>query len=146
MTLGFMFRIFQTTMPYALPSPCPARGCRTLTTGGLCDVHRKARHQVVDSRRLSSSQRGYDAAWRKVRAWVLSQPPSGHRRADGVIVGHGPLCVFCAVETGRVTPAKDVDHIDGNSRNNAAENLRACCHACHSRRTAVDQGFARRVS
>ena len=69
-------------------------------------------------RRLSSSQRGYDAAWRKVRAWVLSQPPSGRRRADGVIVGHGPLCVMSWVLEGRTVPATEVDHIDGNSRNN----------------------------
>lgn len=133
-------------MPHALPSPCSARGCRTLTTGGLCETHRKARHQVVDSRRVSSHARGYDSQWRKVRAWVLSQPPSGHRRGDGVIVGHGPLCVFCQVERGRVTPAKDVDHIDGNSRNNEPANLRSLCHKCHSSRTATDQGFARRVS
>lgn len=133
-------------MPHALPSPCPARGCRTLTTGGPCEVHRKARHQLVDSRRQSSSLRGYDAAWRKVRRWVLSQPPSGRRRADGEIVGHGPLCVMAWVLDGRTVPATEVDHIDGNSRNNHPDNLRSLSKSYHSRRTAVDQGFARRMS
>ena len=133
-------------MPQAIPSPCPARGCRTLTTGGLCETHRKARYRDVDNRRQSASLRGYDAAWRKVRAWVLSQPPSGHRRADGQIVGHGPLCVMAWVLEGRTVPATEVDHIDGNSRNNDPANLRSLSKKWHSRRTAVDQGFARRTS
>jgi hypothetical protein len=37
--------------------------------------------------------------------------------------------------------ATDVDHIDGNSRNNSPSNLRALCHKCHSRRTAREQSF-----
>lgn len=46
-------------------------------------------------------------------------------------------------EPRRITPATDVDHIDGNPRNNAPANLRPLCHSCHSRRTATDQSFGR---
>ncbi|WP_291295831.1 HNH endonuclease signature motif containing protein [Elioraea sp.] len=48
-------------------------------------------------------------------------------------------------EAGRVAPARDVDHIDGDARNNARSNLRPLCHSCHSARTARDQSFGRRI-
>lgn len=54
-----------------------------------------------------------------------------------------PLCRMCK-EHGLVTAATEVDHIDGNSRNNDPDNLRSLCKPCHSGRTARDQGFARR--
>ena len=85
------------------------------------------RKQAFDKRRGSSSQRGYDWRWRKLRAVVLAEEP---------------LCRFCG-EQGFVVSAEEVDHIDGNSRNNARDNLRPLCRGCHSARTARDQGFAR---
>ncbi len=42
--------------------------------------------------------------------------------------------------------ATEVDHIDGDSRNNEPANLRCLCHRCHSRRTAKDQAFGRRLA
>ena len=42
-----------------------------------------------------------------------------------------------------IVPAKDVDHIDGNTNNNDASNLRPLCRVCHSTRTARDQSFGR---
>jgi 5-methylcytosine-specific restriction enzyme A len=40
--------------------------------------------------------------------------------------------------------ATDVDHVDGDSENNSQDNLRSLCHACHSRKTATqDGGFGR---
>lgn len=64
--------------------------------------------------------------------------------AAGVVRGSGPLCVVCYMsEPRRITPATDVDHVDGNPRHNRPENLRPLCHSCHSRRTATDQSFGR---
>ena len=84
--------------------------------------------QQRDRERGTRQQRGYDAAWQRVRLVVLAEEP---------------LCTFCA-HAGLTTAATEVDHIDGNSRNNERTNLRALCKCCHSARTARDQGFARR--
>jgi 5-methylcytosine-specific restriction protein A len=54
-----------------------------------------------------------------------------------VLASH-PLCAVCD------EPATDVDHIDGNARNNDVHNLQSLCHSCHSRKTArQDGGFGR---
>ena len=42
--------------------------------------------------------------------------------------------------------ANEVDHIDGNPWNNEPGNLRSLCKQCHSRRTATEQSFGRRLS
>lgn len=115
-------------MPWAPKTPCAAPGCTELTHGRLCPRHEAERKARLDARRGSAAKRGYDARWRKIRQQVLNEEP---------------LCRFC-LEAGRVTSATDVDHIDGNPRNNDRSNLRPLCHECHSRRTARDQGFARK--
>jgi 5-methylcytosine-specific restriction protein A len=79
--------------------------------------------EEYDRTRGSAASRGYDAKWRVVRAAHLKRYPA---------------CVWCADR------ATEVDHIDGNARNNVAANLRSACKPCHSRRTARDQGFASR--
>lgn len=84
----------------------------------------------ADRERGSAAARGYDAQWRKVRLAVLADEP---------------LCRMCA-EAGSVTAARDVDHVDGDATNNDRANLRPLCHSCHSRRTARDQSFGRRLS
>lgn len=59
------------------------------------------------------------AAWQKLRAVVLAEDP---------------LCRDCE-RMGRVTPATDVDHDDGDPGNNDRDNLVPRCHSCHSRKT-----------
>lgn len=61
--------------------------------------------------------------WRRIRSWVLLNEP---------------LCRHCS-KMGRVTEATDVDHIDGDSHNNAPENLCALCRSCHSQKTRSEQ-------
>ena len=57
--------------------------------------------------------------WQKLRALVLAERP---------------LCAHCMV-LGRVVPATDVDHADGNPANNERSNLQSLCHECHSTKT-----------
>jgi 5-methylcytosine-specific restriction protein A len=117
-------------MPVSPPRPCRRVGCKALIkVGAYCVEHKKAEHKRIDRDRASSTQRGYGHHWRtRVRVFALANEP---------------LCRHCA-ERDVIRLATDVDHIDGNSRNNAAENLRPLCHSCHSARTARDQGFGRK--
>ena len=52
-----------------------------------------------------------------------------------------PLCAECETH-GRTTPATDVDHVIDRAARPDLEleqgNLRALCHACHSRKTIRD--------
>lgn len=90
----------------------------------------QARQRVVNSRRPGNKREmGYTRLWERIRLAVLAQHP---------------MCVFC-MDKGMRTVATQVDHVDGCSKNNANDNLRPLCHSCHSRRTATDQSFGRRL-
>lgn len=90
--------------------------------------------QKLDQRRLSSAQRGYDAAWQRVR--------------DAVIFERGLRCEACgrlgALRKRDATPSLpvlNVDHIIGVAERPdlrlAPSNLRVLHHGCHSRRTGA---------
>lgn len=64
------------------------------------------------------------AAWRKLRAQVLSEQP---------------LCPECQ-ENGALVPATEVDHIDNDPTNNLRSNLQGMCRAHHSAKTHADMG------
>ncbi len=111
-------------MTRAIPTPCQHRGCGMLVRGsGYCAEHRGLRQRAVPLRerpRGSSAERGYGAAWRRLR---------------GLILAREPLCRSC----GR--PAQEVDHIvpralGGSDRR---ENLQALCSSCHSAKTLRDR-------
>ena len=86
-------------------------------------------HKANDARRGTSTARGYDWNWRKIRAAVLAE---------------SPLCLFCE-STGRVVIATVVDHIKplAEGGGNERENLRPLCKPCHDRHTALTRGFAK---
>ena len=83
-------------------------------------------------RRRSASQRGYGAAWRRLREYILRrQPlcadPFGHHQADGQVVA-----------------AVQVDHIVPRSAGGRDDtsNLQGLCETCHARKTVLcDGGF-----
>lgn len=115
-------------MPSRAAHGCKAPGCNALVyDGGYCDRHRLP---SSDSRRETSSQRGYGAVWRKSReAYLLAHPlcadPFGiHKRLDEHVA------------------ATDVDHIIARRQGGGDQwsNLRALCHSCHSRKTVIDDG------
>ncbi|MGK2287233.1 HNH endonuclease [Pedomonas sp. V897] len=104
---------------------------------GLSPRERKRR---LDDRRLTAAQRGYDAAWRRLR--------------DAVIVERGLRCDQCKRigalwmrDATPTMPVLEVDHIISVAERPdlrlEPSNLRVLCRPCHSRRTARDQGFAR---
>ena len=74
-----------------------------------------------DATRESSSARGYDARWRRLRESQL--------RAE-------PLCRSCRME-GLAVAATEVDHIRRKRRGGGDErrNLQSLCRACHSKKT-----------
>ena len=87
----------------------------------------RATGRCAEARRLY-----YTAAWQRIRATHLSS---------------SPLCVVCITE-GRPVAATDVDHVRPHQGNHQlffdATNLQSLCHACHSRKTATeDGGFGR---
>lgn len=126
-------------MPYRAKRPCPHPGCRALVESGWCAAHQPKRdHSAYDSRRGSSSERGYNARWQKARATYLR---------------HRPLCAECARATPpRTTPATIVDHIIPHKGDTALfwdvdGNWQPLCKPCHDRKTATeDGGFGRSAS
>ncbi|HEV2378701.1 MAG TPA: HNH endonuclease signature motif containing protein [Terriglobia bacterium] len=105
-------------MPILNSKPCPAPGCREVTSGGPC-----ARHKPIYSSdpRASASARGYDRHHRRWRILVL------HRH---------PLCVFCE-RSGRLVPATEADHIVPLTKGGdwSLSNGQGLCKSCHSRKT-----------
>lgn len=98
-------------MPETPPHPCRQPKCPNLVERGKtwCEIHGK---------RKSAAKRGYDGAWRNVRANFLA---------------HNPYCVHCGA------PGNEVDHIVPHRGNRAlfenTNNLQTLCKSCHSRKT-----------
>jgi 5-methylcytosine-specific restriction protein A len=91
--------------------------CRTCTT---------QQKQAVDDRRGTSTQRGYDVAWRVTRRLFLEQ---------------NPLCADpFRVHGARLVPAEEVHHVrpiaERRDLRLDPDNLMALCKSCHSRITA----------
>jgi 5-methylcytosine-specific restriction protein A len=114
-------------MPSRAARICTHPGCNSLVYdgSGRCEKH-KAEHEQrqkeskaqFDSKRGSSSERGYDGRWQKARLTYLR---------------HHPLCEKCQ-ENNLITLAVLVHHIipisDGGDRLNP-DNLMALCNKCH---------------
>lgn len=108
-------------MPQRSKRPCAHVGCRNLVTPPAlyCETH-LSDAGAYDRWRGSARERGYSSRWERIRLAYLR--------------GH-PLCEECEKQ-GRVTPAEQVHHKDGNVSNMSEDNLMSVCSACHNRITA----------
>lgn len=92
---------------------------------GRCDKHRREARREADTRK-PGERRVYDT-----RAWRDGIRPAQLRKQ--------PLCED-HLKQGLAILATEVDHADGDPTNNASENLRSLCKACHSSKTAKHDG------
>ena len=75
----------------------------------------------------TAAQRGYGAAWRKIRKLALQRDKH--------------LCQYCRLE-GRLTPATEVDHRLSKAKGGTddLDNLASTCRPCHEAKTARENG------
>lgn len=96
----------------------PKRRCPHCPQYMPCEKH----SGQADRERGSSTERGYDRAWQRLRRAFLAEYP---------------LCMDCSP---RVTVATEVHHVrkvrDYPQLRLEWSNLMACCRACHQIRTA----------
>lgn len=123
-------------MPYAPKSLCVVTGCPNMVPHGRCEDHRLEARRESDRKRPSASARGYTYKWAQHARDYLRR----HREC---------MSVECVQLPWWSRPAAtDVDHLDGHGPNGPRgyddTNLQALCHACHSKKTATqDGGFGR---
>lgn len=79
----------------------------------------------------SSTARGYDWQWRKLRERVLARDSY--------------LCLSC-LQKGRLTPATEVDHVVPKSAGGSdhMDNLASTCTPCHKDKSLRDKGITPR--
>lgn len=126
MSLSFSAFPERADMAKSAGISCTDKSCTGLVFDGVCNVCGKTRRRQLDreydSKRGSSTDRGYGSNWRRTRAMFLRRYP---------------LCEDCLFE-GRTEAATEVHHItakrDGGS--NEFSNLMALCRSHHSKRTA----------
>lgn len=113
---------------------CRSVACKELhrNANGYCEQHQEQAAAWVNSRKKSATDRGYGAAWRRLRSRVLKR--------DGWLC----RCSEC-VATGRIKEASEVDHIIPKFEGGTDElsNLQAINVECHRLKT---QGEAARAA
>lgn len=114
-------------MPARIPKACRKQGCKNTTTdsSGYCDEH-KACGWVRHQKGKTSSQRGYGAQWRKLRAIALERDRY--------------LCQEC-LKKGLYVSATTVDHIIAKAHGGSDDlsNLQSLCDVCHKTKTAKER-------
>jgi 5-methylcytosine-specific restriction enzyme A len=99
----------------------------------MCPKHKVENSKAYNRARGSSTSRGYDADWERLRKVALKR--------DNYI------CQYCLQKTGRIVLAEAVDHKipfygKSDSRRLDLDNLVSTCTSCHSSKTAkYDGGF-----
>lgn len=104
--------------PFKPKHPCSYLSCGRLTSRRFCEEHERIKQKEYDEQRLSSSERGYDGLWHKVRNMKLNQYP---------------LCEEHLKKSHDV-PATLVHHIkpiDQGGNRLSIDNLMSLCNDCH---------------
>ena len=119
-------------MPNSAPRPCKQVGCRALTTSSAyCEVHSKIKAKQDDSRRGSSTQRGYGYRWQKTSKAFLRAHPMCQ-------------CPNCKEGELRLMAAEVVDHIIPHRGDMTLfwdpANWQAMSKKCHDTKTAKQDG------
>lgn len=111
-------------MPEKPKRLCNKAGCNNLSNQSYCEIHRveveQRRQKLLAQRRGSSSSRGYDGAWRKVRARKLNI---------------NPFCERCE-SLKVITLATMVHHIKAINEGGKVlewDNLQSLCEKCHDK-------------
>ena len=81
------------------------------------------------------------ASARQAKRWLATNDPSWLRIRASQLAAE-PLCRCCKAR-GVVTPATEVDHVDGHAataHDYRRENLQSLCATCHSTKTAIENG------
>jgi 5-methylcytosine-specific restriction protein A len=109
--------------------PCGSPRCPTLTRGGRCAAHQKAKQQTADQQRGTAQERGYDSRWAAFsKTWRETYPVCG-MRSDGKFYPEHSQCL----QQGKLTTSDlCVDHIKPLA--DAAGNLQTLCRACNTRK------------
>ena len=118
-------------MPATTPRTCPTFGCDGLWNGKRCTRcdRRPPKHGwQSDKWRGTSTQRGYDARWTRLR---------------NAKARHDPLCESC-LEEGLAVPMTSVDHvIPFKGRHDPLrldwDNLQSLCEDCHKAKTVRER-------
>ena len=114
-------------MPNRALSPCTYPGCaELLSKPGRCDKHKRESGWTRYKADMTTTQRGYGHAWRKLRDQIM-------RRDSG-------LCQPC-LKQNRTTLAHAVDHVVPKEQGGTDDenNLQSICRDCHTHKTAFEQ-------
>jgi 5-methylcytosine-specific restriction protein A len=121
---------YSRLMPTRPRSPCAQPRCPNLALPGkrYCALDQPAHYREQDAARGSAARRGYDAAWRRYRAWYIPRHP---------------VCYFpgCGVPTQEIHHVLPVDTCPEFLF--TEENCLPCCKRHHSAITAKEQSFGR---
>jgi len=112
-------------MPSRAGVPCRERTCTGVVRNGVCSQcgsQRTEKDRAYDAGRGSAAQRGYNAAWQRLRRMQLAREP---------------LCADCLDGGGWVRLATEVHHIIAlrAGGENSFDNLMSLCKSHHSKRT-----------
>lgn len=116
-------------MPNLPKKRCRYAGCLNTTRNRFCDEHAALAMKLIDNRRGSARERGYDSDWEKVAEL---------RRSIDCC-----LCQPCLKNHNLLTASRTVDHIIPiHVRPDLRldiDNTQVICSPCHTRKTLDDQ-------